>query len=222
MDPDLSFITPDIKLDQVPPLDMKRVIAFVNHFIMRNVQLLNSFAFNAERRILDVETRMGKLAIELQLLEAKLDSIPNIQKLGKDNNVRQEKAAISGMCETYAKANVASENDTVEGLLVTKASEESSVEVKPVQNGIMEEKISVEKLRMQDDPRYAKYFRMLRLGVVEGAVKQKMISEGVNPEILNNPNAESDLPPVITKRVQEHSSSENGDSNSVDVSSDSD
>lgn len=56
----------------MPPLDIKRVIAFVNHFVMRDVQLINSFAVNAERRVLEIENRIKKLTVELQLLEAKV------------------------------------------------------------------------------------------------------------------------------------------------------
>uniref|UniRef100_A0A1I7WW98 BTB domain-containing protein n=1 Tax=Heterorhabditis bacteriophora TaxID=37862 RepID=A0A1I7WW98_HETBA len=39
-------------------------------------------------------------------------------------------------------------------------------------------------LLVKDDPSLAKYFKMLKMGVVEQAVKLKMISEGVNPLLL--------------------------------------
>ena len=36
----------------------------------------------------------------------------------------------------------------------------------------------------KDDPRYASYYKMVRLGVPAEAVRKKMESDGVNPQIL--------------------------------------
>uniref|UniRef100_A0A0K0CU65 WASH_WAHD domain-containing protein n=1 Tax=Angiostrongylus cantonensis TaxID=6313 RepID=A0A0K0CU65_ANGCA len=44
---------------------------------------------------------------------------------------------------------------------------------------------------VKDDPAFTKYFRMLKLGVVEAAVKLKMQSEGVDPSLLDQPYAPS-------------------------------
>jgi len=56
-------------------------------------------------------------------------------------------------------------------------------------------------LKYKEDPRYVKYFRLLKAGVAEGAVKQKMEMEGFNPDILDNPDAPSDY--VATTEEQE-------------------
>jgi WASH complex subunit CCDC53 len=45
---------------------------------------------------------------------------------------------------------------------------------------------------MKDDPRYARYFKMVQIGVPMAQVKQKMMMEGVNPDILDNPDALAD------------------------------
>ncbi|VDM56499.1 unnamed protein product [Angiostrongylus costaricensis] len=53
---------------------------------------------------------------------------------------------------------------------------------------------------VKDDPAFTKYFKMLKLGVVEAAVKLKMQSEGVDPSLLDQPCAPSpntaDTPPL--------------------------
>ncbi|RCN44357.1 kinase domain protein [Ancylostoma caninum] len=46
-------------------------------------------------------------------------------------------------------------------------------------------------LLVKDDPALAKYFKMLKLGIVEPAVKQKMQSEGFDPALLEIGNAMS-------------------------------
>ncbi|KAL4144941.1 hypothetical protein PRNP1_012615 [Phytophthora ramorum] len=40
-------------------------------------------------------------------------------------------------------------------------------------------------VKLQDDPTYAKYFKMLKMGLPEGAVRQKMKSEGVDERALD-------------------------------------
>ncbi|GMF13912.1 unnamed protein product [Phytophthora lilii] len=40
-------------------------------------------------------------------------------------------------------------------------------------------------MKLQDDPTYAKYFKMLKMGLREGAVRQKMKSEGVDERALD-------------------------------------
>lgn len=47
-------------------------------------------------------------------------------------------------------------------------------------------------MKMKDDPRYARYFKMVQIGVPMAQVKQKMMMEGVNPDILDNPDAPAD------------------------------
>jgi len=52
-----------------------------------------------------------------------------------------------------------------------------------------------ETLTMENDPRYQTYFKMMRLKIPISGIKQKMMLEGFNPDILDHPNAPSDRPP---------------------------
>ncbi|PIO68221.1 hypothetical protein TELCIR_09993, partial [Teladorsagia circumcincta] len=76
-------------------------------------------------------------------------------------------------------------------------------------------------LLVKDDPAFAKYFRMLKLGVVEPAVKLKMHSEGVDPSILDNPNAPSPNAPIPSLPRNEPTV-DTSDTSSVSSFSDSD
>ncbi|RHZ40219.1 hypothetical protein DYB26_015377, partial [Aphanomyces astaci] len=65
------------------------------------------------------------------------------------------------------------------------------------------------KALLKDDPVYAKYFKMLKMHIPEGAVKQKMIEHGVNPKALelgpdglvSDLTAGSTSPPKPVKKV---------------------
>ncbi|KAF0713423.1 Aste57867_4360 [Aphanomyces stellatus] len=67
------------------------------------------------------------------------------------------------------------------------------------------------KVMLKDDPTYGKYFKMLKMNIPEGAVRQKMIEHGVNPKALElgpdgfvsqlNPGQASPPKPVPVKRI---------------------
>uniref|UniRef100_A0A0N5AK76 WASH complex subunit CCDC53 n=1 Tax=Syphacia muris TaxID=451379 RepID=A0A0N5AK76_9BILA len=218
-DPDFSFITPDVQLDQVPPLDHKRVIAFVNHFIIRSVHMLNTFASNAEKKIFDIETRIGRLSIELQLLELKLDSIPGIATV-EDKPVEKQKEVLNVKETTEATLDTVKDRPVVENFSTDNSDHGNNLVVTEASQSTTKEHFSEEKqVKYRDDPRYAKYFKMLRLGVVEAAVKQKMANDGFDPNILSKPDEISEQRVISDLGI---SKLENKDdtSNSDDLSSD--
>ena len=53
---------------------------------------------------------------------------------------------------------------------------------------------------VRQDPRYARYFRMLDMGVPAPAVKMKMTSEGVDPDLLDKPDHAA--PPMTSAEQQ--------------------
>ena len=46
-------------------------------------------------------------------------------------------------------------------------------------------------MKVKDVPELAQYFKMLRLGVPPNAVKLKMSRENINPDLLDDPEAEA-------------------------------
>ncbi|CAJ0607788.1 unnamed protein product [Cylicocyclus nassatus] len=196
-EPDLSFIKSDIDLSEVAPLNRRRVVAFVNCYLLRMTDHLNAFASEAERMILETERQLHAVDIKLQLLEAKLAAIPDPgAKSGNDltkGSILEAKNVISS--DSSAKPLAPSINQEVVG----PSQEKESSSVPDIGSGDPQQPASSEQetsntqqvLLVKDDPVYAKYFRMLKLGVLEAAVKQKMQSEGFDPALLDTPNAPS-------------------------------
>ncbi|XP_034101116.1 WASH complex subunit 3 [Drosophila sulfurigaster albostrigata] len=146
----------DVDKTQIPPLNQKRILAFVNHFLISTCTFLNEFALNCETKFVQLERQLQRTEAALIILEAKLASIP----LDKD-----EGTAISA---TTA---------------VVDAPLEDAVETPPEE--VEEEPIKG--VRACEDVRYKKFFKMLHVGVPAPAVKQKMLSEGLQPQMLDNP-----------------------------------
>ncbi|XP_058462482.1 WASH complex subunit 3 [Malaya genurostris] len=139
---------------ELPPTNQKRMVAFINHFILNTVSFLNKFASDCEDKFIDYEHKIQSLEASLLIVEAKIASIDALN---------------SGVNVT---------NNETESTLKAEITED--IPVDPLQESISEE---VETVR---DARYDKYFKMIQVGVPVMAVKNKIRSEGLDPNYIDN------------------------------------
>lgn len=57
---------------EVPPIEQKRLVAFINEFIISTVTFLNEFMTNVESKFVDFELKMQKIEASLLIVEAKV------------------------------------------------------------------------------------------------------------------------------------------------------
>ncbi|PBC29881.1 WASH complex subunit 3 [Apis cerana] len=156
----IPIIEPTIDCTKVPPINQKRTISFINHFIVHTVTFLNKFTLSCEERLLQFEYKLQRIEASLEILESWLSSIPNLEqnqntKSSTENNDNKE--------ENVSKIN---EPDNIK---------------QDVPKDIQTEKQLINK-----DSRYDKYLKMIHFGVPKEAVKLKMEQEGLNSSILDN------------------------------------
>lgn len=149
--------TGDVDKSQIPPLNQKRILAFVNHFLISTCTFLNEFALNCETKFVQLERQLQRTEAALIILESKLASIPI------DNEV--------DTAQTLAPLTIVAEETETKTPAETPEVEPQIVEPPP---GV----------RVSEDVRYKKFFKMLQVGVPAPAVKQKMQSEGLQPQLL--------------------------------------
>ncbi|KAH1019377.1 hypothetical protein HUJ04_009204 [Dendroctonus ponderosae] len=150
---ELPHIKTDLDYTQIPPIQQKRIIAFVNHFITNTVSYLNTFCQSCESRFMQFEYKVQKIEASLLILESQSSTE------SKRDETKVQK---------YPK-----ENATVN-------KEANQAQQEPVeQTGV----------KASEDPRFAKFFKMLKVGVQAPAVKLQMKAEGVDPAVLDNPDA---------------------------------
>jgi WASH complex subunit CCDC53 len=174
---------PQIDYTKVEAIPYKKTVAFVNHFVISTTQFLNRFSYICEQRLNEVSQHLQKLEISMAILEAKLNSIPEIES--------------STTATTSAPTQADTSSADVPPPLPPREDEEYQDHTAippPVSSG----------LTVKDDPRYSSYFTMLRLRVPVAAIKQKMMLEGVNPDILDNPDAPSDFTGEVPARATEN------------------
>ncbi|XP_003405343.1 WASH complex subunit 3 isoform X1 [Loxodonta africana] len=171
MDEDgLPLMGSGIDLTKVPAIQQKRTVAFLNQFVVHTVQFLNHFSTICEEKLADLSLRIQQIETTLNILDAKLSSIPGL------DDVTFEVPAVS---VNSVKNGPQSEATSVQ-------SRQNSVQ----DSGPREGEVAAENiLTVAKDPRYARYLKMVQVGVPVLAIRNKMISEGLDPDLIERPDA---------------------------------
>ncbi|XP_074127499.1 WASH complex subunit 3 isoform X1 [Sminthopsis crassicaudata] len=176
MDEDgLPLMGSGIDLTKVPAIQQKRTVAFLNQFVVHTVQFLNRFSTVCEEKLSALSLRIQQIETTLNILDAKLSSIPGLE------DVKFE----------ISTANV---NGVTNGPEAP-SGQQSSLSPQSEQNSIQDtgpqkcEAAAENILTVAKDPRYARYLKMVQVGVPVMAIRNKMISEGLDPDLLERPDA---------------------------------
>ena len=70
-----------VDYEKVEALQRKRVLKFVNHFVLQMTNFLSNFSQTCDTKLLSISKRLGDLETSLVLLEHKLDSVPQLRNL---------------------------------------------------------------------------------------------------------------------------------------------
>ncbi|XP_049740154.1 WASH complex subunit 3 isoform X2 [Elephas maximus indicus] len=190
MDEDgLPLMGSGIDLTKVPAIQQKRTVAFLNQFVVHTVQFLNHFSTICEEKLADLSLRIQQIETTLNILDAKLSSIPGL------DDVTFEVPAVS---VNSVKNGPQSEATSVQ-------SRNSVQDSGPREGEVAAENI----LTVAKDPRYARYLKMVQVEVLQFffkfnkqdsdicilqgvpvlAIRNKMISEGLDPDLIERPDA---------------------------------
>ncbi|GAQ78781.1 hypothetical protein KFL_000180630 [Klebsormidium nitens] len=175
--------------DRLPPVPDQKTLVLVNTFVVHTTQFLNRFAALSENKLADINRRIHRIDAALALLEAKLRSAE--QQLGgrapTPTNEREPAGMVDDRSTLESGAGIDSQghNDTSQarpgGFL-------SIDHVSSSAPSLEESSDKQTKLKVSEHPDYARFFKMLAVGVPSQAVAVKMRTEGLNPAFLETPN----------------------------------
>ncbi|KAK8726555.1 hypothetical protein OTU49_010307 [Cherax quadricarinatus] len=183
-----SVVTPNVDLTKVEAINQKRTLAFINHWTLHTVAFLNQFSAVCEERLLNLDTKLRRADHTLAILESKLSSVPGLEGVVAPTSDSSQVAtnntdsAVTEKPETISSPNIDAINATHSATANTEVEPESTDEAHEVSSAPAATPVS-------QDPRYIQYFRMLKMGVPAPAIKMKMSNEGVDPCLLDDPNA---------------------------------
>lgn len=192
MDEDgLPIMGSGIDLTKVPAIQQKRTVAFLNQFIVHTVQFLNRFSTVCEEKLAALLLRIQQIETSLSILEAKLSSIPGLEDVKVDTTRPNENGVVNGPVlgvDTEQSSSMVQQNDTRD--------------LGPQKN----ESPSENMVTIAKDPRYARYLKMVQVGVPVMAIRNKMILDGLDPDLLETPNAPVPDGGLKTKHEESNSS----------------
>ncbi|XP_037052748.1 WASH complex subunit 3 isoform X3 [Peromyscus leucopus] len=167
MDEDgLPLMGSGIDLTKVPAIQQKRTVAFLNQFVVHTVQFLNRFSTVCEEKLADLSLRIQQIETTLNILDAKLSSIPGLEDVTVEVSPLSVTAVPSG---SHSESPPEQPQDSTQD------------------SGPQESEVSSENIvTVAKDPRYARYLKMVQVGVPVMAIRNKMISEGLDPELLES------------------------------------
>uniref|UniRef100_A0A673ZQ35 WASH complex subunit 3 n=1 Tax=Salmo trutta TaxID=8032 RepID=A0A673ZQ35_SALTR len=172
MDEDgLPIVGSGIDLTKVPAIQQRRVVAYLNQFIVHTVRFLNRFSTVCEEKLASISLRIQQIETTLSILEAKLSSIPGLE------DVRVE--GVGQLPATEVNGPVAV--------------------VVPILTLLAAEAAGDSRMTVAKDPRYARYLKMVQVGVPVMAIKNKMVQEGLDPNLLDTPDAP--VPDAVKKNT---------------------
>jgi len=74
----------------LPPIPYKKTVTLVNNFVINTTEFLNKFSYLCEQKLGKVTADIERLEITMNILEAKLASIPGLQDSAPQENAIQE------------------------------------------------------------------------------------------------------------------------------------
>ncbi|XP_075567821.1 WASH complex subunit 3 isoform X4 [Pelecanus crispus] len=170
MDEDgLPIVGSGIDLTKVPAIQQKRTVAFLNQFVVHTVQFLNRFSTVCEEKLSALSLRIQQIETTLNILDAKLSSIPGLE-------------------DVKFEVSSANANSVTNGPVAQATTDQQTNNIH--EEGLQKTEVVTENVRtVAKDPRYARYLKMVQVGVPVMAIRNKMISEGLNPDLLETPDA---------------------------------
>ncbi|XP_063877241.1 WASH complex subunit 3-like [Scylla paramamosain] len=216
---DTSVVTPNVDFSKVEAINQKRTLAFINHWVLHTVAFLNQFSAMCEERLIALDTKLRRADHTLAILEAKLSSVPDLERVVAPAAGSSQEAP-SGTTTTVTATSVSAVASPGGENLAAVPKEDAATPnptaardktTEPDGEDVVDEAASLPATKpICEDPRYAQYFKMLKMGVPDPAIRMKMSSEGVDPSLLDDPNAPA--PPGPSTAKASHDSDSDSDS----------
>lgn len=184
MDEDgLPIVGSGVDLTKVPAIQQRRVVAHLNQFVVHTVRFLNRFSTVCEEKLSNISLRIQQIETTLCILEAKLSSIPGLEDVTVDGLNQQQSVQTNGPITTSQNQS----DGVTAGGAPPSQSDQSPPEAAPAPEKA--EAVPENIMTVAKDPRYARYLKMVQVGVPVMAIRNKMIMEGLDPNLLDTPDA---------------------------------
>ncbi len=145
----------------------------INNFVLNTAVFLNSFAETVERKISTVSNKVTELEILLTVLEEKLNSVPGLEVEGSSAPVLQASAPVSQPATTPSATSAPPPSTPA-------PAPPSGPSSAPPALAAQEPPVEAPKPSLADDPDYAPFVKMIKVGVPKFVVVAKATAAGLD------------------------------------------
>jgi len=153
-------------LSNIQPIPIKKTLMVVNSFVVSTTDFVNKFSVLCERKLNKISQSIQRLEIILNILEAKLDSIPWM--------------AGAGLAPAAPAANGAPAAPPIDG-----AAAPPAPPIEGESKGAPPPPSATPTVKLQDDERYVKFFKMMKMGVPKDQLRVRLAQEGLDPDVVD-------------------------------------
>lgn len=151
---------------QIKPVPIQKTIVLLNNFVANTTNFFNAFSETVEKKISSVSNKITELETLLAVLEAKLNSVPDLDSFTSDQLPVHT-------AEPTAPVPVHT-NDVTHSEVVA-VTEEVVVGSDP------------SKVPVCEHPDYVPFFRLLKVGVPPFVVQAKVTAAGLDGSMIDTP-----------------------------------
>ncbi|XP_034433986.1 WASH complex subunit 3 isoform X4 [Hippoglossus hippoglossus] len=158
MDEDgLPIVGSGVDLTKVPAIQQRRIVAYLNQFVVHTVRFLNRFSTVCEEKLANISLRIQQIETTLSILEAKLSSIPGLEDVTIEGigQPQQPTAQANGpTAATQSQAGAPPAEMLPPPQTVQEAAPTQKADVEAAAENV---------LTVAKDPRYARYLKMVQV-----------------------------------------------------------
>lgn len=149
---------------------MQKTLVLLNNFTATTADYLNAFSDTVEKKISKVSNRITDLETLLAVLEAKLNSVPDLD------------AASDGSPTHSHPSSAVNASATVDQPISSSGApeEDPSVVYAPPSS-------SQQRVPVSEHPSYVQFFTLLKVGVPPFVVQAKISAAGLDPSMVDTP-----------------------------------
>lgn len=170
-------------MKQIKPAPIQKTLVVINNFVVNTAEFFNAFSETVEKKISAVSSKITELEILLSVFEAKLNSVPGLEFSSDDLPQTEAPPAAKEEYHAPQAPHHAPEPSLPAAAVAT--SETVAEAAAPAAEAATDSS----QVKASDHPDYAQYFRLLKVGVPVFVVQAKVSAAGLDPSIIETPDA---------------------------------
>lgn len=157
-------------------MPIQKTLVLLNNFIANTTSFFNAFSETVEKKISNVSNKITELETLLAVLEAKLNSVPDLND-----------SASRPIAGTQAQGVSSAPAAAPQPAAADATSAAPSAVADPVAAAPSVEAIDSSQIPVSEHPDYLPFFKLLKVGVPPFVVQAKVVAAGLDGSMIDTP-----------------------------------